>query len=269
MSNITERQEGFQITAEQAEVYEERFVPGIFAEWAPRLVAFAEVVPGDAVLDVACGTGIVARTAIEAVGPSGSVTGLDLNAAMLDVARRIRPEVNWRQGDAAALPFADDSFDVVTCQMALMFMPDRPRVLAEMVRVARRRMAFVVPASLADQPAYGPLTEVVARHAGDDGAALLHTYWSCGDLSSLSALAGDVGFVGVETRTVTGTASFPSAEALVATEIEGSPLIDRIDRATYERIQADGAAALADYLTPQGSLAAPLVGHLVAGGTRG
>ena len=138
-----------------------------------------------------------------------------------------------------------------------------------LVRVARRRMAFVVPASLADQPAYGPLTEVVARHAGDDGAALLHTYWSCGDLSSLSALAADVGFVGVETRTVTGTASFPSAEALVATEIEGSPLIDRIDRATYERILADGAAALADYLTPRGSLAAPLVGHLVAGGTRG
>jgi SAM-dependent methyltransferase len=193
------------------------------------------------------------------------VTGLDLNPAMLDVARRIRREVNWRQGDAAALPFADDSFDVVTCQMALMFMPDRRRALAEMARVARRRVAVLVPASLADQPAYGPLTEVVARHAGDDGAALLHTYWSCGDLPWLTARAGDVGLAGVEARTVTGTARFPSAEALVATEIEGSPLIDRIDRATYDRILADGAAALSDYLTPDGSLAAPLVCHLVAG----
>lgn len=236
MSSTTEHTEGFQITPEQAEVYEERFVPGIFAEWAPRLVAFAEIAPGDHVLDVACGTGIVARTAADAVGPTGSVTGLDLNPAMLDVARRVRPDVAWRQGDAATLPFEDATFDVVTCQMALMFMPDRRRVLAELARVARRRVAVLVPAALPDQPAYARLTDVVARHAGDEAAALLHTYWSCGDLPALTALAGAVGLGDVAARTVTGTAAFPSAEALVATEVEGSPLVDRIDGATYDRI---------------------------------
>ncbi len=257
--------EGFQITREQAEVYEERFVPGIFAEWAPRLVAFAGIAPGDRVLDVACGTGIVARTAADAVGPDGAVTGLDLNPAMLEVAARVRPDVTWRQGDAQALPWADDTADVVTCQMALMFLPDRPRAIAEMARVARRRVAVLVPASLADQPAYAALTGVVADHAGEEGAALMAAYWSCGDLPWLLNLAARAGLTEVESRTVSGTARFPSAEAMVETEVEGSPLVDRIDETTYARIRQDGARALATYAGPDGAVAAPLVCHLVAG----
>jgi ubiquinone/menaquinone biosynthesis C-methylase UbiE len=59
----------------------------------------------------------------------GRVVGLDLNEAMLDVARRVRPEIEWRQGDAARLPFADGVFDVALCQMAFMFFPDRSQVL--------------------------------------------------------------------------------------------------------------------------------------------
>ncbi len=257
--------EAFQITPEQAEVYEERFVPGIFAEWAPRLVAFAEVAPGDTVLDVACGTGIVARTAADAVGPGGSVTGLDLNPAMLDVARRVRPDVEWRQGDAAALPLPDDAVDVVTCQMGLMFVPDRGAALAEMARVARRRVAVLVPAAIGDQPAYSRLTEIVATHAGPDGADLLMAYWSAGDLDRLRALSCAAGLEDVEARTVTGTASFPSVAALVATEVEGSPLVDRISTETYDRIRADAQEALAEFVTPEGALEAPLVCHLLGG----
>jgi SAM-dependent methyltransferase len=266
MAETTEEAtESFQITREQAEVYEERFVPGIFAEWAPRLVAFAGIAPGDDVLDVACGTGIVARSAAEAVGPTGSVTGLDLNPAMLEVAARVRPDLTWRQGEAASLPFPTDSVDVVTCQMALMFMPDPGAVLAELARVARRLVALLVPAAIGDQPAYSALTEVVARHAGADGAALMATYWSCGDLPWLLDAAATAGLVGLESRTVTGTAAFPSAEAMVATEVEGSPLVDRIDEATYALIREDGARALAPYATAEGAMEAPLVCHLVAG----
>lgn len=257
--------ETFQISPEAAEVYEASFVPGIFAAWAPRLVAFVEVETGDEVLDVACGTGIVARSAADVVGPTGRVTGLDVNQAMLDVARRVRPAVTWRQGDATALPFPDDAFDVVTCQMALMFIADRRRALEELARVARRRVGVVVPAALRDQPAYSRLTAVVAEHAGDDGAALMATYWSCGDLPWLTSLARGAGLGDLGTSTVTGTAVFPSAEALIATEVEGSPLLDRIDDATYTRIREDGVAALAQYRTPHGSVEAPLVCHLLAG----
>src|SRR5262245_18402472 len=98
-------QETFQLTAEMAEAYEAQFVPAFFAQWAPRLLDAAAVRIGQRVLDVACGTGIVARLAASRVGDSGAVVGLDLNEAMLAVARRIRPDLTWRQGSAEALPF--------------------------------------------------------------------------------------------------------------------------------------------------------------------
>src|SRR5215472_12207007 len=120
----TERTEAFQIPIEAAEAYEAAFVPAFFAQWAPILCDAAGLGAGQKVLDVACGTGIVARTAAERVGPA-HVTGVDLNQAMLTVARRVRGDIDWRQGDAAALPLADRSFDAVLCQMALMFFPDR------------------------------------------------------------------------------------------------------------------------------------------------
>ena len=81
--------ETFQLTAEAAEVYEAAFVPAFFAQWAPRLLDAAGVGNGHCVLDVACGTGIVARGAADRVGPSGEVVGLDLSDAMLAVARRV------------------------------------------------------------------------------------------------------------------------------------------------------------------------------------
>ena len=85
--------ESFQIPLEAAELYESAFVPAFFAQWAPVLCEVAGVGPGTSVLDVACGTGIVARTAADLVGPTGSVDGVDLNEAMLQVARRVRPDL--------------------------------------------------------------------------------------------------------------------------------------------------------------------------------
>ena len=107
-----------------------QFVPTLFAQWAPMVCDAAEITAGQQVLDVACGTGIVARAAADRAGP-GNVIGVDLNDAMLTVARRVRPDITWRQGDASALPFPDGTFDAVVCQMALMFFPDRARALRE------------------------------------------------------------------------------------------------------------------------------------------
>ena len=86
MTTSPETPESFQIPIEAAELYESAFVPGFFAQWAPILCEVAGVEPGGAVLDVACGTGIVARTAADIVGPTGTVIGLDVNEAMLAVA---------------------------------------------------------------------------------------------------------------------------------------------------------------------------------------
>jgi 2-polyprenyl-3-methyl-5-hydroxy-6-metoxy-1,4-benzoquinol methylase len=96
--------ETFQVSVEAAEVYESKFVPAIFGEWAPYVVDAAGVAPGQAVLDVGCGTGVVAREAADRMGGQGSVVGLDLNEGMLAVARRLRPDIEWRQGTPPRFP---------------------------------------------------------------------------------------------------------------------------------------------------------------------
>jgi ubiquinone/menaquinone biosynthesis C-methylase UbiE len=119
--------------------YERFLVPALFGPLAERLVRLAAPGPGEPVLDVACGTGIVARRAAASVGPDGAVAGVDLNAGMLEVAGEaaadVRPPIDWRAVDAADLPFADGAFDIVFCQQGLQFFPDRTAALREMRRV--------------------------------------------------------------------------------------------------------------------------------------
>jgi ubiquinone/menaquinone biosynthesis C-methylase UbiE len=105
------------------EIYERHLVPAIFGPWAQDLLAFASPKPGERVLDVACGTGVVARLASQHVGLGGSVVGLDLNPGMLAVARALPPAsvtpLEWYEGNVSALPFPDAAFDLVLCQQGL------------------------------------------------------------------------------------------------------------------------------------------------------
>jgi ubiquinone/menaquinone biosynthesis C-methylase UbiE len=247
--------ETFQIPIDVAEAYEARFVPAIFAEWAPRILDAAGVVDGHdtRLLDVACGTGVVARAAADRVGADG-VVGLDLNEAMLTVARRIAPEIEWQRGDVTELEYPDASFDVVTCQMALMFVLDLDRAFLEMARVARPggRVAVVVPAALDDQPAYRVFVDVAARRTGPEARSLLSTYWNRGDRDALAGTAERAGLQTASATTVTGTARFASAHDFVMTEIGSSPLIERIDRATADQIADEVADLLPDDATAEG-----------------
>jgi ubiquinone/menaquinone biosynthesis C-methylase UbiE len=262
--------ETFRLSAAAAERYEAQFVPALFAEWAPRLTDLAGVAPGQAVLDVACGTGIVARTVADLQRGNGRVVGLDLNAAMLDVARRVRPEIEWRQGDAARLPFADGSFDVVLCQMALMFFPDRVQALREMARVvtAGGTVAFSVPGRLESQPAYAPFVAMVARHAGPEAIGLLGAYFASGDLEELRRLVASAGLHDVAIRTHVGTVACPSVDAFVVTEVESTPLRERLSVEVYAHIREAARELLAPFTRPGGAAAIPLEGHVIAARTR-
>jgi ubiquinone/menaquinone biosynthesis C-methylase UbiE len=111
-----------------ANAYEALFVPALFRQWAPRVADAAAIRDGQRVLDVACGTGILAREAESRVGAEGHVVGLDPNPGMLAVAARLAPDVEWREGVAESLPFAGGSFDAVVSQFGLMFFRDRVRL---------------------------------------------------------------------------------------------------------------------------------------------
>ncbi|MEY9560058.1 methyltransferase domain-containing protein [Sinorhizobium fredii] len=102
--------ERWEVSSDAAEVYETCFVPAIFEAWAGPVADAAGIRTGNRVLDVGCGTGVLAREALRRVGQEGQVIGLDLNEGMLAVAPRAEPKIEWRQGDAASLPFKDASF---------------------------------------------------------------------------------------------------------------------------------------------------------------
>jgi ubiquinone/menaquinone biosynthesis C-methylase UbiE len=261
--------ETFQISAEQAEVYESRFVPAIFAQWAAPLLDAAEVNAGQSVLDVACGTGVLARTAAERVGPGGNVAGVDLNEGMLTVARRQRPDLHWRQGDVADLPYADDSFDAVLCQSALMFFPDATAALREMARVCRPggTVGVQVYGSLDAQPAYGPWIAMVARHAGPETISLLSTYWVHGDLETLKDRFQAAGLEVTDIRTRLGTARWRSIDEMVRTEVESTPLVDRISDEVYRQIRAESHDVLGRFQGANGA-EVPIKGHLVVARVR-
>src|SRR5206468_12542267 len=118
--NPTRGMTQFQLQGDAADRYERWAVPFVTGPWVPGLLDLAELRAGARVLDVACGTGVVSRLAARRVAPGGTVTGLDLNEGMLSVAGRLPLPpgltIDWRQGSALALPFADRAFDVVVCQ---------------------------------------------------------------------------------------------------------------------------------------------------------
>lgn len=257
--------ETFQVSAEQAEAYEERFVPALFRQWVEPVLQAVAVRPGDRMLDVACGTGVVARTAAERVAPDGTITGVDLNPAMLAVARRIAPEIDWRQGDVAALPFGEDVFDVVTCQAAIFFFPDPTAALGEMGRVTRPggRVAVQAFSSLSGQPAYGPWVDMVARHAGPDAVELLGTYWAHGDLEVMHGRCAEAGLRVTAVHEHTRPAYFPDIETMVHTEVSATPLQDRLDQAVLDRVLAGSHEVLGQFVR-DGRLVIPLAGYVLA-----
>src|SRR3712207_3990859 len=153
--DVMVRHEAWQLEGSAAELYERHLVPAITSLWAADLVERAAPQPGERVLDVACGTGIVARRAAERMG-SGRVVGLDINPGMLAVARALPPgsgpAIEWHEGSVLDMPFPEGSFDVCLCQLGLQFFPDRAAALREMRRVLRTggRLTLSVFSALED-----------------------------------------------------------------------------------------------------------------------
>jgi len=264
------QQEQWQLAAGAAEHYERFRVPAVFAPLAEDLVGSAGPRPGDRVLDVACGTGIVARRAAERLGGEGRVAGLDINPRMLDVARSVAAAdglaIEWREGSALALPFADGSFDVVFCQQALQFFPDRAAALHEMHRVlaADGRLALSVFRSIEHRPEMAALAAALERHMGPEAGAARRAVVSLGDAGELERLITGAGFRAVEIRPIVKTQRYASVEAYLHQLESTAPSTDplgQVDEPTRRAILADLSTALQSYLTDD-ALVLPLATHL-------
>jgi len=266
---LSEHEQG-QVAAGAAEVYERFFVPALFADWPVKVLATAGVRPGERVLDVACGTGVLARAALRATkggGASvpGAITGIDANDDMLAVARAKEPSIVWTSARAEALPFDDASFDRVVSQFGLMFFEDRVRAIAEMMRVTRPggRVAICVWAALADTPGYAKVAEILRDLFDDEVASSIEVPYCLGDLGELRALLDRSGARDAEIATYVGQARFESIDAWVHTDVKGWTLAEVLDDAGYERLKVAARERLAEFVAPDGSVVFDAPAHVI------
>jgi SAM-dependent methyltransferase len=237
----------FQLSASGPEAYQRYLVPAFFAGCARQLLDLAAPAPGNRVLDVACGTGVVAIEAARRVAPTGSVTGVDLNPGMLAVARSVAAAaaapvtLRWERADVAQLPFPDASFDLVCCQHGLQFFPEPGRALGEIRRVLAPggRVAIAIWRPLTHHPPFAALAEALDRHAGEGVGAALRAPFSGRPGAGLRRQLERAGFAGVRLRIGIIGARFPSAAELVRHEALATPAA-----AAYEALAEPARAGL-------------------------
>lgn len=246
--------------------YENLLVPALFEQW-PLLVAdAAKIQHGARVLDVACGTGVLAREALKRVGAAGAVTGLDPSTGMLALARRLAPEVDWREGVAEALPFEDESFDAVVSQFGFMFFTDRKRAAAEMLRVLKPggHLAVAVWNSLENNPAYAREAELIEEFAGRAAADCIRAPFALGDPHAFKdAFPGNIS---VTVTTHVGSGRFPTVNAMLESDLRGWLPVLGIDlpEGQIQKILGEAARVLAGYVGPDGAVEFATSAHLLS-----
>jgi ubiquinone/menaquinone biosynthesis C-methylase UbiE len=254
------RTEGWQLEGNGAEAYE-RYLASAFLPWARALTELAEIREGDRVLDVACGTGIVARQAAEMAGARGNVVGLDVNEDMLNVARRvsasIRPAIEWRLGNATELPFGDESFDAVCCEQALQFFSNPVTALAEMRRVMSPsgRAAVSVCRPIEHSPAYVELARLLDRFVSEKAGAMMRSPFSRWTAPELRGLFQEAGFVDARVRIEVGTLRYPSCREFLRREAASSPLAGPIGASSeraLDELVSHLEEALSDHVDDDG-----------------
>ncbi len=238
------------------DVYEQHIVPGVMAPFARGLVEAARLQVGEQVLDVACGTGIVSRLAWPQIAMSGSIVGVDLSASMLDTARRVaadhRMPVKWEHGDAASLPLASKTVDVVLCQHGLQYFPNRAAALREMHRVLKPsgRTVINVWRPVHYNPGHAAFADALERHVSDAAAAERRAPFALSERSELRSLLREAGFQDVVVTLDARVARFPSAEAMIQIMLAGSPLANimaETDPATMQLVIAEVETSLSFY----------------------
>jgi ubiquinone/menaquinone biosynthesis C-methylase UbiE len=263
------RPEHWQVQDSEAQLYEQHLVPAITALWAADLVQRAGVRRGDRVLDVACGTGVVARAAAERVGREGTVTGLDINPAMLAVAQARSADVEFVRGSALALPFDDGAFEIVLCQLGLQFFPNRAAALGEMRRVLHDggRLGISVYGPIEHNPGTLALAQALDHHLGTGASQTKRAEHVLAYPALVEKLARDAGFEDITMTTETKLVHFASAPEWVNVQLTATPLASLLAEqlarpGTAERITSSVVEAMQRYEVP-GGLEFPVEAHVL------
>jgi ubiquinone/menaquinone biosynthesis C-methylase UbiE len=218
------------------ENYERYFVSYISKPLAKDLVQQAILRPGEKVLDVACGTGIVARLASREVSPEGSVAGLDANPGMLALAKSISADqsIEWYEASAEAMPLTDDTFDTVFCQLSLQFLANKVVALKEMRRllVPDGKLLLNVPGPIPEL--FKILGEAMKHHISNEAAGFVYHVFSVHDTSKIEQLISQAGFTNIEVSVNHKTLLLPEPKEFLWQYVYSTPLRTVISEAPEE-----------------------------------
>ena len=262
---------GFQLSGSASEAYERYIVQTFMLDWTHRLLDAAPLADGARILDVACGTGVVARHAAHRMGKRGHVVGVDLNAGMLSTARALpQPTgafIEWREGNVVALPFADVEFDAVLCQQGLQFFPDKPAALGQMWRVLQPAGHLVLSTwrQISHCPWQRAVADALEHHVGAEAAMAIRGAFALEDREELRALIMGAGFRIVHIRIDSSMIRYPSLDEFVPGYLSATPVAGvaaSLDESSRAAILNDIKTTLKPYIDDDG-LAAPIEAHVV------
>ena len=254
------------------DVYNDYFVPLLFAPYADDIVERVAATGAEHVLELAAGTGAVTRKLAALLPASASITATDLNQPMLDrAARSIKSgrAITWRQADAMQLPFADESFDAVVCQFGVMFFPGKAEAFAEAHRVLQADGVFIfnVWDRIEENELAAIVMDTMARRFPDNPAAFFartpHGYYDR-DMIARDLAAGK--FEGTpEMATIELRARAASAHDVAVGFCQGSPLRNEIEERTPGGVDAatEACAAAIAARFGRGSIDAKMQAHII------
>jgi len=247
--------------------YEKLFVPALFEAWTRHLVDGAEIRAGSHVLDIACGTGVLARAALSRAGANARIVGADLAPGMLAAAKEIEPGIEWVQCSAEALDVGDETFDCVVSQFGMMFFQDRQKSTDEMFRVVKPggSLAIAVWRSVEHNPAYADIISVLQEHVGTAAADALRHPYSLGDAGEITDVLQASGFTDIAVEAKTESAKFPSSRQMVEAELRGwLPLFEIfLSEDKIQEVLVESDNTLGKYTTPSGDAVFPTSAHII------
>lgn len=212
------------------------------------LVDAAYLAPGERVLDVACGTGVVARVAAKHVGPTGRVVGVDLNPGMIAVARALPAPVGapieWLEQSALDLQLKDASFNAVLCQQGLQFFPDKAVALKEMLRVLDHGGRLALSVWNSTGLYNNAVGDALARLVGNEVADRFNASRQVPTAEDLRYLATEAGFSAIDVRVSRIDVHLPRLDKFVLNHLAATPVASAIAAADPEARKKIGASVM-------------------------
>jgi ubiquinone/menaquinone biosynthesis C-methylase UbiE len=246
--------------------YESLFVASLFDVWTKHLVEGGRVREGSHVLDIACGTGVLARNAMARAGANGRVVGVDPAPGMLAVAREIEPAIDWVLCSAEALDVEDEAFDCVVSQFGMMFFSDRQKSADEMFRALKPGGSLAIAAwrSVEHNPAYADIISVLEEQVGTPAADALRLPFCLGNAEDVIAVLECSGFEEIKAEAKTELARFPGSRQMVEAELRGwLPLFDIfLSEDQINQVLIESGETLAKYAGPSGEAVFPTSAHI-------